>query len=154
MKIRDKEFNWIEGKHWVSKGALRFRFVYLTDLHLSTLSLQFEQTVYKYLDWTLYNADKINENLVCHILYWQYLCEELQLIIRKCKLQSKACNAIPHIPNTWGIVTKYCYYEFIILLTSCMCNILLQVSCKILSISDTKKYTQNISSDKESDCKT
>ena len=48
------------------------------------------------------------------------------------------------------LLLRYCsYYEFIILLTSCMCNILLQVPFKMISISNTAKCIQNISSDKE-----
>ena len=58
-----------------------------------------------------------------------------------------------HIPNTWGIVTKYYYYELAILLASCMYNILLQVSFKIISVSNTAKYVLSISSDKDTGCK-
>ena len=63
------------------QGTLRSRFVYLTDLYLPTISLQFKQSVYKYLHQNFTMLNETNENLVWNTFCWQHIYEGVLLMI-------------------------------------------------------------------------
>ena len=67
------------------QGGTEIQVVYPTDLYLSTISLQFEQSVIN-ICTKIYNVDKNYKDLVWHIFYWQYVGEGVLLMIQKCEL--------------------------------------------------------------------
>ena len=76
---------WVIPKLMYVQGGTEIQVVYPTDLYLSTILLQFEQSVIN-ICTKIYNVGKNYKDLVWHIFYWKYVGEGVLLMIQKCKL--------------------------------------------------------------------
>ena len=119
-------------EHW-DPGCVSNWFVYL-----ATISLQLEQSVIN-IYTKIYNVDKNYKDLVSHIFYWQYVVGGVFLMIQKCKLEPTAWDAVPHKYHIWGMVTKYCQYEFFNFAGKLHIQ---YIPFKLLSVTDATEYIQ------------